>query len=134
MTWGRSAMWVRRPWRLGRWGGGGTSWRGWGVRFRGAWVGGGGGGLRGAGCGGRAVVAGSGVGEAGGAVAGEEPGDLAADPGDRDAGFLLAAAPGGAPVLLAEAGAGPGCGHHAVAERAAQVEVALAGAARLRAG
>ena len=34
------------------------------------------------------------------------------------------------PVLLAEAGIGPGRGHHALAERAAQVGVALAGAAR----
>src|SRR5258706_3643540 len=54
-----------------------------------------------------AVVARAQVGEAGGAVADEEPGDLADDPGDRDDGFLLAAAPGYPPVLLAEAGIGP---------------------------
>jgi hypothetical protein len=47
------------------------------------------------------VVARAEVGEAGGAVADEEPGDLADDPGERDDGFLLAAAP----VLLALAGA-----------------------------
>jgi len=81
-----------------------------------------------------AVVARAQVGEAGGAVADEEPGDLADDPGDRDDGFLLAAAPGYPPVLLAEAGIGPGRCHHALAERGAQVRVALAGAAGLRAG
>jgi hypothetical protein len=65
-----------------------------------------------------AVVVGARVGEAGGAVGDEDAGDLADDPEDRNDPFLLAAAPGGAPVLLAEAGIGPGGGHHALAERA----------------
>src|SRR5260370_17181403 len=71
------------------------------------------------------VVAGAEVGEAGGAVADEDAGDLADGPGDRNDAFLLAAAPGGAPVLLAEAGVGPGRGPHPLAERAPPVEVAL---------
>src|SRR5260370_11601139 len=75
------------------------------------------------------VVAGAEVGEAGGAVGDEDAGDLADGPGDRDDAFLLAAASGYAPVLLAEAGVGPGRGHDALAERAAQVRGALAGAA-----
>src|SRR5260221_10735254 len=75
------------------------------------------------------VVVGEEVGEAGGAVADEDAGDLGDGPGDRDDAFLLAAASGYAPVLLAEAGVGPGRGHDALAERAAQVRVALAGAA-----
>src|SRR5260370_24350505 len=75
------------------------------------------------------VVAGAEVGEAGGAGADEDAGDLADGPGARDDAFLLAAASGYAPVLLAEAGVGPGRGHDALADRAAQVRVALAGAA-----
>src|SRR5258708_17837145 len=75
------------------------------------------------------VVAGAEVGEAGGAVADEDAGDLADGPGDRDDAFLLAAASGYAPVLLAEAGVGPGRGHDALAERAAQGRGAPAGAA-----
>src|SRR5258708_26687772 len=75
------------------------------------------------------VVAGAEVGEAGGAVADEDAGDLADGPGDRDDAFLLAAASGYAPVLLAEAGVGPGRGPDALAERAAQGRGALAGAA-----
>src|SRR5260370_34770920 len=54
------------------------------------------------------VVAGAEAGEAGGAVADEDAGDLADGPGDRDDAFLLAAASGYAPVLLAEAGGGSG--------------------------
>src|SRR5260370_14381574 len=64
------------------------------------------------------VVAGAEVGEAGGAVADEDAGDLADGPGDRNDAFLLAAAPGGAPVLLAEAGGRPRRGRHALAQRA----------------
>ena len=45
--------------------------------------------------------------------------------------FCVARAPGYPPVLLAEAGIGPGRRHHALAERAAQVGVALAGTAWL---
>src|SRR5258708_10025800 len=75
------------------------------------------------------VVAGAEVGEAGGAVADEDAGDLADGPGDRDDAFLLAAASGYAPVLLAEAGVRPGRGHDALAERAAPVRVAPSGAA-----
>src|SRR5882672_811135 len=76
-----------------------------------------------------AVVADAEVGEAGGRVRDEDAGNLADDPGHRHDGFLLAAASGYPPVLLTEAGVGPGRGHHALAERAAQVRVALAGAA-----
>src|SRR5260370_21560802 len=80
------------------------------------------------------VVAGAEVGEAGGAVADEDAGDLADGPGDRDDAFLLAAASGYAPVLLAEAGVGPGRGHDALAQRAAQGRGSRAGAARPGAG
>src|SRR5260221_2019509 len=75
------------------------------------------------------VVAGAEVGEAGGAVADEDAGDLADGPGDRDDAFLLAAASGYAPVLLAEAGVGPGRGPDAPGARAAPGRVAPAGAA-----
>src|SRR5260370_42416501 len=80
------------------------------------------------------VVAGAEVGEAGGAVADEDAGDLADGPGDRDDAFLLAAASGYAPVLLAEAGVGPGRGHGALAGRAAQGRGALGRAAGAGAG
>src|SRR5258707_1068895 len=68
----------------------------------------------------------------GGGVADEDPGDLADDAGDRDDGFLLAALAGDAAVQRAQPGIGPGGGHRGLAERAAQVPVALAGAAGLR--
>src|SRR5215472_1464016 len=75
------------------------------------------------------VVARTRVGEPGARVADEDPGDLADDAGDRDDGFLLAAVAGDAAVHGAEPGVGLGRGHRGLAERAAQVRVALAGAA-----
>src|SRR6266567_7378666 len=66
---------------------------------------------------------------AGAGVADEDPGDLADDPGDRDDGLLLAALAGDAAVQRAQPGIGAGRGHRGLAERAAQVPVALAGAA-----
>src|SRR5208283_144603 len=78
----------------------------------------------------RGVVVRSQLGEPGGGVADEDPGDLADDPGDRDDGLLLAALAGDPAVLGAEAGIGARRGHRGLAERAAQVPVALAGTAR----
>src|ERR1035437_9047970 len=75
------------------------------------------------------VVVGSEFDVAGAGVADEDPGDLADHAGDRDDGFLLAALAGDPPVHRAEPGAGPGRRHHGLAERAAQVRVAFAGAA-----
>src|SRR5512135_2136647 len=69
---------------------------------------------------------------AGRGVADEHPGGLADDAGNRDDGFLLAALAGDPPVHRAEAGTGPGRGHRGLPEGAAQVPVALAGAAGLR--
>src|SRR5258708_36705727 len=66
------------------------------------------------------VVAGAEGGEAGGAVADEDAGDLADGPGDRDDAFLLAAASGYAPGLLAEAGAGAGSAPDPLGGRARQ--------------
>ena len=74
-----------------------------------------------------AAVIGAEVGEAGAGVGDEDGGDLADDPGHRDDGFLVAAVAGYPAVLRAEAGVGPGRRHRALAERAAQVRVALAG-------
>ena len=83
-----------------------------------------GGGARGAVAGAEFLVPGCGV-------ADEDPGGLADDAGDRDDGFLLAALAGDPPVHRAEAGIGPGCGHGGLSQGAAQVPVALAGAAGL---
>src|SRR5712692_6457554 len=69
---------------------------------------------------------------AGGGVADEDPGDLADGAWDRDDGFLLAALAGDPPVHRAEAGIGLGRGHRGLPEGAAQVPVALAGAAGFR--
>src|SRR6266480_555487 len=65
----------------------------------------------------------------GGGVADEDPGDLADEAGDRDDGLLLAALAGDAAVHGAQPGIGPGRGHRGLAGRAAQIPVALAGAA-----
>src|SRR5262249_9130967 len=67
--------------------------------------------------------------EPGAGGADEDPGDLADDAGDRDDGFLLAALAGGAPVHGAEPGLGVRGGRAALAQRAAQVGVAVADAA-----
>src|SRR6266571_783123 len=80
------------------------------------------------------VVVGAELAEAGGRVADDDPGDLADGAGDRDDGFLLAAAAGDAPVARAEVGVGLGGGHGSAAERGTQVGVALAGAAVLGSG
>ena len=64
----------------------------------------------------------------------DQAGDLADGAGDRDDGFLFAAAAGDTPVPLAGVGAGPGGGHDRAAERGAQVGVALAGPAGLGGG
>src|SRR6516225_5517038 len=68
---------------------------------------------------------------AGRGVADEDPGNLADDAGDRDDGFLLAALAGDPPVHRAEAGIGLGRGHRGLPQGAADVPVALAGAAGL---
>ena len=77
----------------------------------------------------RTVVIGTEFFVAGAGVADEDPGDLADDAGDRDDGLLLAALAGDPPVHGTQPGIGLGRGHRGLAERAADVPVALAGAA-----
>ena len=77
----------------------------------------------------RAVVMGAQFFEAGGGVADQDPGNLADDAGDRDDGFLLAALAADAAVQGAQPGIGARGGHRGLSEPAADVPVALAGAA-----